>query len=142
MHVDAAEEIISEEIISDVGYAGVQAGRNIVPRICPFCYHDENLPDHERITAYTREVHVQHIGDHVKQIKNRKPVRQCPCYPSTCTKAGTMDATQLTTHLAVVHGIDVPNRSTEDASTSHQPSRSSVSARNKFCGTAITHVYV
>jgi hypothetical protein len=43
-YVDAAEETIGE-----VGYAGVQAGRNIVPRICPFCYHNYDLPDYQRM---------------------------------------------------------------------------------------------
>lgn len=85
------------KIITEVGYAGVQTGRDILPRICSFCYHDEQLPDHVRLNVYTREGHPKHINRHLKNLKGS--VTECPCYPEMCKKSAKMYEVQLQEHM-------------------------------------------
>jgi hypothetical protein len=95
-------------IIAELGYSGVHYGRNVIPRICPFCYHDESLPAHERIETYTREGHPKHISKHLPL--DGDPVEHCPCYPATCTKPEEMEVDELVKHMKAAHAIDIPSR--------------------------------
>jgi hypothetical protein len=95
-------------IIHKVGYCGIQAGRSIVPRLYPFCYHQNQAPGHVRIATWTREGHIKHIGDHLKKDQF---TRQCPCYLERCSKSAEMNTAQLTKHPEVVHDINLPVRS-------------------------------
>jgi hypothetical protein len=43
--------------LAECGYSGLTVGRAILPRLCPFCYHDESLSTYQRITTLNREGH-------------------------------------------------------------------------------------
>jgi hypothetical protein len=98
IHVQDAEAIVTE-----VGYSGVHYGRNIVPRICPFCFHDDQLPAHKRLDTYTREGHPKHMNKHLPREGDANEM--CPCYPATCTKTEEMDGVELVKHLDETHGV-------------------------------------
>jgi hypothetical protein len=98
----------AQSTVAEVGYCGVQVGRNIVPRICPFCFHDSALPVHERIRTYTREGHLKHITAHLEAAKGSR--QHCPCFPAMCTKSELLDSVQRKDHLNEVHGFSLPDR--------------------------------
>lgn len=96
----------AQALIKSIGYCGVQAGRSILPRLCPFCFHNDSLPIHERVETYTREGHLTHFRDHLRAFTTAS----CPCYPSMCTQSGSMNAVQMQQHMANVHGLELPRR--------------------------------
>ncbi|KAI7788560.1 mitochondrial phosphate carrier protein [Diaporthe eres] len=91
------------QIVRDCGYAGYTVGRTTVPRVCPFHFHDETAPTHERIFTFTRDGHMKHVRGHLQ--KQSDSLRNCPCFPWMCTEAEKMDAVQMEEHLRVVHGV-------------------------------------
>ncbi|EHK16055.1 uncharacterized protein TRIVIDRAFT_65122 [Trichoderma virens Gv29-8] len=107
-HLNDARNVVAKH-----GYTGVTVGRAIVPRICPFCFHDEQSPTQKRIAThasfYDLSTHISlHLEDHEKQAEERT----CPCFPAMCTKAEKMDSTKLRTHLEIVHGIEAKTKTT------------------------------
>jgi hypothetical protein len=87
--------------LAECGYTGLTVGRVILPRLCPFCYHDESLSTCQRITTSAREGHPKHIFN--QHIKSLGTPTTCPCYPSMCTKSTTMNNFGMTKHLEVVY---------------------------------------
>lgn len=72
----------SQKIVLDVvGYTGLSTGRMIIPRLCPFCFHDKALPVHQRIFTYNpswalthhTEVHLRSQSERVRQCENGEP---------------------------------------------------------------------
>lgn len=102
-HLDTVQTMIMMH-----GYCGVKMGRDLIPRLCPFCAHNESLPAHERIATFTREGHPKHIRGHLKSVGDS--LVTCPCFPLTCTKEEEMDDLQLEAHLQITHGCLVPAR--------------------------------
>jgi hypothetical protein len=122
-HLDDAQSIVAE-----FGYCGVRVGRTVVPRLCPFCFHDETLPIHERISTYSREGHLAHVAVHVKAVEGTRQL--CPCYPTMCTKSDHMDADQQKDHLNLNHGLSLPTRHSKglgralsDVTNAHGPTK-------------------
>lgn len=102
-HLDDARSIIIE-----LGYCGIRAGRDVFPRLCPFCFHQEALPTYKRIATYGREGHLVHLAAHIQSAN--ETLQRCPCYPSMCTMSAEIDAVQLRDHLNVVHDCNLPAR--------------------------------
>ncbi|EME47690.1 hypothetical protein DOTSEDRAFT_32084 [Dothistroma septosporum NZE10] len=94
-------------LVKEYGYGGMTAGRTIIPRLCPFCYHDDALPAHKRIFTFGRDAILKHLVVHLSELKNDGGCTICPCYPSMCTKVRDMDAVQMSAHLEDVHKLEV-----------------------------------
>ena len=102
-HVEEAQRVVTE-----VGYAGYTAGRAILPRLCPFCFHDDSLPAHRRINTHSTTYALgKHVLAHLNDMNEDDGPLRCPCYPAMCTKPDLMDRVQMTEHLQHVHGVDV-----------------------------------
>ncbi|KAM0327377.1 hypothetical protein ACHAPQ_007393 [Fusarium lateritium] len=100
-HLDDAQNIAST-----IGYAGVSAGRTIVPRICPLCLHDESLPTFQRVRAYQTLWDLwHHVRTHLQNQKKDDSRQQCPCYPTNCGKVDEMDSVEMEEHLKEAHGM-------------------------------------
>ncbi|KAK3344913.1 hypothetical protein B0H65DRAFT_189507 [Neurospora tetraspora] len=89
-HITEAATIIEQH-----GYSGVTTGRTLMPRICPFCYHDETKPAHQRVYCHERQGYPKHIGVHFVDMDRTKKTRRCPCFPTFCSSQNEMDNSEI-----------------------------------------------
>lgn len=102
-HITEAAALIKQH-----GYNGVTTGRVAVPRICPFCFHDEAIPAAERIACYNRTGYAYHVGRHLVDLDNT--TSRCPFFPEFCGLEEEMDSVQMGLHLTKVHCINWDRR--------------------------------
>lgn len=61
----------AKQIVSALGYTGMSNGRMVIPRLCPFCFHDESLPIHHKIFPHhTMYELAKHMKIHMDKSKN------------------------------------------------------------------------
>lgn len=109
-HLDDVEATIKE-----FGFGGVVAGRQIVPRFCPFCYKNPAKPIFDQLRAFDRLLHHRnHIVSHLLEIKERELRVTCPCYPRLCSSSVKMTAVEVMTHLAEEHQVPALAKMNED----------------------------
>ena len=100
----------AQKVVSQVRYAGYLAGRVLMPRICPFCFHDEDLPTHRRIDTYESTYSMnKHVLGHLREMESDGGKFICPCFPTMCTEISQMDIIRMSGHLRDVHLIDTGN---------------------------------
>jgi hypothetical protein len=98
----------AQAVVVGSGCCCIQVGRNIVPRLCPFCYHNKSLPKHERIETYKREGHLKHVVSHLKDPSRSR--QRYPLSPTMCTEPDEMDGIEMENHLNMQHGFNLPAR--------------------------------
>lgn len=86
-------------IVKRFGYGGAVAGRTLRPRLCPFCFHDESLPTHMRLTTFSaKDVLNRHMKSHLR-------AGRCLSYPTMCTLDKELSDKELKEHLDEEHHV-------------------------------------
>jgi hypothetical protein len=91
--------------VTNIGYTGVVGnGRQLVPRFCIFCYHNDDLDPCDRLNTFCAVTTgwSHHVNLHIERIHEVLP---CPAFPSMCTKSTSMTCQEMRKHLACVHGV-------------------------------------
>ena len=104
-----AHEIDAVHLVKESGYEAPTAGRLLRPDLCIFCYHNQELPLHERIRPNAHSTREQHLRVHLSKISDECSLK-CPAYPEMCTCETLFNKEQLLSHLNKTHGITVPAR--------------------------------
>jgi hypothetical protein len=97
-------------LILDSGYQAPKNGRLLRPDLCIFCFHDPDLPPHQRIVSKAIDTQGGHFEKkHMSKIAENA-LTKCPAFPQMCTCDIDFSKEALHEHLNDTHGITTTRR--------------------------------
>jgi len=109
------------QMVQEIGYEGVVAGaRMLRPRLCIFCFHDNDCSSTARLTV-SSQAHRQNWFKHIPSVhlkkSNTTERHRYPAWPEMCALDKELSVDQLAEHLSVVHRVNA-----SDAKARKRPS--------------------
>jgi hypothetical protein len=99
-----SHDLDAYNLVKFSGYEAPVAGRLLRPCLCIFCYYDDQLPLHKRITSFAPGSQAQHFSVCFSKIAD-DVLTKCPAYPEMCSCDVDFSKDDLKEHLSNTHGI-------------------------------------